>query len=44
MKGMGRVYDHVTPEIQRQVLTVLEERWVASVLALEEDERQKLLA
>jgi hypothetical protein len=44
MKGMGRVYDHVTPEMERQVLTALEERWVASVLALEEDERQKLLA
>jgi hypothetical protein len=44
MKGMGRVYDHVTPEMERQILTALEERWVASVLALEEDERQKLLA
>ncbi|WUK77201.1 tyrosine-type recombinase/integrase [Kribbella sp. NBC_00359] len=44
MKGMGRVYDHVTPELERQVLRALEERWVASVLALEEDERQKLLA
>jgi hypothetical protein len=44
MKGMGRVYDHVTPEMERQILITLEERWVASVIALEEDERQKLLA
>ncbi|WP_202869660.1 tyrosine-type recombinase/integrase [Kribbella caucasensis] len=43
VKGMGRVYDHVTPEMERQILAALEERWIASVLALEEDERQKLL-
>jgi hypothetical protein len=44
MKGMGRVYDHVTQEMERQILTALEERWIDSVLALEEAERQKLLA
>jgi hypothetical protein len=43
MKGMGRVYDHVTPEMERQILEVLEDRFVTSVLALEDDEREKLL-
>jgi hypothetical protein len=31
---MARVYDHVTPEMERQVSSALEERWVGSVLAL----------
>ncbi|MFG1819818.1 tyrosine-type recombinase/integrase [Kribbella sp. NPDC049174] len=44
MKGMGRVYDHVTPEMERQILEALEERFVTSVLALEDDEREKLLS
>lgn len=43
MKGMGRVYDHVTPEMERQILEALEERFVTSVLELDEDEREKLL-
>lgn len=34
VKGMARVYDHVTPEMERQVSSALEERWVGSVLAL----------
>jgi integrase len=44
MKGMGRVYDHVTPEMERQICEALEERFLSSVLTLEEDERQALLA
>ena len=43
MKGMGRVYDHVTPEMERQISEALEERFLSSVLALEEDERQALV-
>ena len=43
MKGMGRVYDHVTPEMERQISEALEDRWVTSVLALDADERAKLL-
>lgn len=44
MKGMGRVYDHVTPEMERQILESLEERFVTSVLALAQDVQEKLLA
>ncbi|WUJ68184.1 hypothetical protein OG809_24095 [Kribbella soli] len=43
VKGMG-VYDHVTPETERQILEALEERFLSSVLALDDDEREKLLA
>jgi hypothetical protein len=43
MKGMGRIYDHVTPEMERQISEVLEDRWVTSVLALDDSEREKLL-
>jgi hypothetical protein len=43
MKGMGRVYDHVTPEMERQILEALEERFVRSVLALDDVEQDKLL-
>jgi len=44
MKGMGRVHDHVTPEMERQILESLEERFVISVLALAQDVQKKLLA
>ena len=44
MKSMGRVYDHVIPEMERQIREALEERFITSVLALENDERQKLLS
>ncbi|WP_246025858.1 site-specific integrase [Saccharopolyspora antimicrobica] len=43
MKGIGRVYDHVTPEMERQVLDVLEARWRASVAALTAAERAQLM-
>jgi hypothetical protein len=44
MKGMARVYDHVTPEMERQILELLEARFIASALELTESEREKLLA
>lgn len=43
MKGMGRVYDHVTLRWSG-IREALEERFITSVLALEDDERQKLLS
>lgn len=43
MKGIGRVYDHVTPEMEQQVLDVLEARWAASVAELTAAERAQLL-
>lgn len=43
MKGMARVYDHVTPEMRRQIIQALEARWWwSSVAALLPDERAKL--
>ncbi|MEN3267159.1 tyrosine-type recombinase/integrase [Pseudonocardia sp.] len=43
MKGMARVYDHVTPEMERQVREALEARFLTSVLELTDPEREKLL-
>jgi len=43
MRGMGRVYEHVTPQMERQVLDVLERRWIGSLLALKDDERAQLV-
>ena len=42
MKGMARVYDHVTPEMRRQVIQALEARWWSSVAALLPSERARL--
>ena len=42
MKGMARVYDHVTPEMRRQIIQALEARWWSSVAALLPDERAQL--
>ncbi|MFE0305652.1 integrase [Amycolatopsis sp. NPDC058986] len=39
MKGMGRIYDHVTPEMRHQILQALETRWCSSVTALLPNER-----
>jgi hypothetical protein len=41
---MGRVYDHVMPEMERQILEALEQRFLSFVLALDDAEREKLLA
>lgn len=40
--GMGRVYEHVTPEMERRVRSVLESRWTRSVRALTQRERDRL--
>ncbi|MDI5979227.1 hypothetical protein [Amycolatopsis magusensis] len=42
MKGMARVYDHVIPEMRRQVIQALEARWMQSLNALTSAERVKL--
>ncbi|MGC7097676.1 integrase [Amycolatopsis lurida] len=42
MKGMARVYDHITPEMERMVIQALETRWLASLNALNAAERTKL--
>ncbi|WP_113692931.1 tyrosine-type recombinase/integrase [Amycolatopsis albispora] len=42
MKGMARVYDHITPEMERAVIQALERRWLASLNALRPTERTKL--
>ncbi|WP_020672539.1 hypothetical protein [Amycolatopsis nigrescens] len=42
MKGMARVYDHVTPQMRRQILDALEARWITSLVALTPAERAQL--
>jgi integrase len=42
MKGIARVYDHVTDVMRKQVLDALEARWEASLLALTATERARL--
>jgi hypothetical protein len=37
MKGMARVYDHVTPVMRQQILDALEARWLGSVASLKPD-------
>lgn len=44
MKGIARVYDHVTPVMRRQILDILEARWLASVASLTTNERAQLMA
>jgi hypothetical protein len=44
MKGMARVYDHVTPEMRSKVIEGLEARWQASLAALLPEERAKLVS
>jgi integrase len=43
MKGIARVYDHVTPVMRQQILDGLEERWLASLAALTPAERVRLV-
>jgi integrase len=43
MKGMARIYDHVTPVMRRQILDVLEARWLGSVAAPTARERAQLV-
>ncbi len=42
MKGIARVYDHVTDVMRKQILDALEARWEASLLALTATERARL--
>jgi hypothetical protein len=42
MKGVARVYDHVTQEMRRQIIHALEARWAASLIALTPAERAQL--
>ncbi len=44
MKGIARVYDHVTPAMVNQILDVLEERWLRSLASLYPGERAKLVS
>ena len=34
MKGIARIYDHVTDVMRKQILVALESRWEASLLAI----------
>lgn len=43
MKGIARVYDHVTPAMNDQVLGALETRWAASVASLTAAEGAQLM-
>ncbi|GAB2969359.1 hypothetical protein LWP59_14030 [Amycolatopsis acidiphila] len=42
MKGMARIYDHVTPVMQQQILQALEARWWGSIAVLTPGERAVL--
>lgn len=42
LPGMAQVYEHVTPVMLKQVLRVLEARWLGSVSSLTEVERDHL--
>jgi hypothetical protein len=42
MKGIAKVYDHVTPLMRRQILQALETRWIGSLVSLTPSERTKL--
>jgi integrase len=42
MKGIARTYDHVTPEMRRQIVDALETRWQAALEGLTEKERATL--
>lgn len=43
MKGIARIYDHVTPAMTQHLLVALEARWKASVMALTPAERAQLM-
>lgn len=42
MPGIARIYEHVTPEMEERVMSALEARWDASLLALDPNERDTL--
>ncbi|WP_329261039.1 hypothetical protein OG417_25545 [Actinoallomurus sp. NBC_01490] len=41
---MGGIYEHVTPETKKRILTVLQARWESSLLALRPHEQAGLIA
>jgi hypothetical protein len=43
MKGIARVYDHVTPAMRRMILDVLEARWLSSLTVLTPAEQARLV-
>lgn len=43
MKGIARVYDHVTPAMRRMVLDALEARWLGSLATLTPAEQARLV-
>jgi integrase len=43
MKGIGRIYDHVTPEMRRQILLTLEQRWQTSLTMVTPAEQASLI-
>lgn len=44
MRGIARIYDHVTPTMRQQIRDVLETRWLGSLLALSTAERAELVS
>jgi len=44
MKGIARVYDHVTPAMRRMILDVLETRWLSSLAVLTLAEQTRLVS
>lgn len=44
MKGIARIYDHVTPMMRQQIRDVLEARWLGSLVALSAAERAELVS
>ncbi|HEV2779224.1 MAG TPA: hypothetical protein VGX25_07465 [Actinophytocola sp.] len=42
MKGIARIYDHVTDVMKQQIIDALEARWAASLLALTATESDRL--
>ncbi|MFB9831706.1 hypothetical protein [Actinoallomurus acaciae] len=44
MRGMGGIYEHVTPETKERILAVLQARWESSLLALRPQEQAALVA
>ncbi|GAB3490029.1 hypothetical protein [Amycolatopsis cihanbeyliensis] len=44
MKGIARIYDHVTPAMLSQIIQALEVRWLASLAALSVDEQAQLVS
>jgi hypothetical protein len=44
MKGIARVYDHVTPAMRRMILDLLEARWLSSLTVLIPAEQNRLVS